>query len=338
MIFFDPVQNIKHAVVTIDAEGKIIYANKKFLTLFKLSKKVGNINQIKKSKENQSLIKSLLEGKRNEVLVRGNNKSFLIEKHAFKTNRGRQLTTVIIQNKKEKTFPLEKQADFVSMAAHELRTPVTSIRGYLSVFLDEAKDLTDQQRNMLDRVQISATRLDALISNILHSSNIEKGIIRLRKEPLSLESLIQNVIEDYKNRSKEKDVSIVFNKPEKEIINIFADIEKIREVLTNLITNAILYNKPGGEVLIKLTYKKDCAEICIQDTGIGIPKEAQQNLFNKFFRVGQNIDKDSQGTGLGLYISKAIVELHGGKIWVESELGKGTKFTFTLPTEQKYNL
>ena len=327
------LDTIAHAVIAIDNQERVICANTSFLKLFDLKNipsKVTKIKPIKGTEELLNAIKKSKPGKNREAIL--GNRSFMLEAHRQK-NGDRGIKVVIIYDITKQKNLYDKKTDFVSLAAHELRTPVTSIRGYLSVFLDEARGLTLEQKNLLDRVQISATRLDGLITNLLHSSNIEKGIMKLHKEPISLESLIQNVLEDYKKRAQEKGITIIFNKPEKEIIDVSADIEKIREVVINLVTNAILYNKLKGKITVTLKHTREWIEVSVEDTGIGIPKEAQRQLFKKFFRVGANLDGESQGTGLGLYISKAIIQLHGGKISVESELGKGTKFSFTLPTE-----
>jgi len=328
MNYLEEILNgIEQAILAVDKQGKIIYANLASKQLLNIKQGITHLDQITPTKKNQTLYQTIIKGETSKTTVQTGDKHFLIKQ---KTTDSGFTIYQLFDITKEKDLE-NKEVDFVSLAAHELRTPVTSIRGYLAAFLDEAKNMEPEQRELLNRVQISATRLDALISNLLHSSNVEKGLIHLNKEPISLESVIQNVIEDYKGRASDKNVTISFKKPAKEIIQVYADIEKIREVLTNLITNAILYNKPGGKVTVELKYRPDQVMISVEDTGIGIPKEAQNKLFTKFFRVGESANSESQGTGLGLYISKAIVDLHGGDIWVESELGKGTKFTFTLP-------
>ncbi len=226
----------------------------------------------------------------------------------------------------------EMRLDFVSMAAHELRTPLTSIKGYLSVFMHEnSKNLSIQQNTFLERIAISTQQLNGLVDNLLSVSRIEKGVFTVRLQPTDWVLIVSEQVAEFTNRAKEKMIQLSFTKPSQLIPKVIADKIRITEVLSNLLSNAISYTQHGGEVKVTLEAKNNEVITHIQDNGPGIPKDAIPHLFTKFFRVSGILEQGSKGTGLGLYISKAIVELHKGRIWVDSETGKGSVFSFSLP-------
>jgi PAS domain S-box-containing protein len=229
----------------------------------------------------------------------------------------------------------EMKLDFVSMAVHELRTPLTSIRGYLSVFSrEDISNLRSEQKKYLNRISISADQLMALIENLLNVSRVEKGTLTLRTTPLNWFSNLKQVVMEYKPLANEKNLKLSLFKPKEILPKVLVDRLRIYEVLSNLLSNAVEYTPPKGRIKVWVERKDQEIITHIQDTGQGIPKEALPHLFTKFFRVYGSLEMGSKGTGLGLYISKAIVELHGGKIWVESEIGKGSTFSFSLPVNK----
>ena len=226
----------------------------------------------------------------------------------------------------------EMKLDFVSMAAHELRTPLTSLKGYLSVFIEDNKAMfNDEQMMFLNRINISASQLTNLVENLLSVSRIERGAFSVRTEALDWIELVGKAIEDLMDRAKDRRIELTFTRPMHVISKLSVDRLRIDEVLTNLLSNAIAYTQPGGKVTVSIEEKDREVITHIQDTGQGIPKDAIPHLFTKFFRVSGALEAGSKGTGLGLYISKAIIAMHNGKIWVESELGKGSTFSFSLP-------
>ncbi|MBI2595644.1 PAS domain S-box protein [Candidatus Daviesbacteria bacterium] len=232
---------------------------------------------------------------------------------------------------KEKQLEAMK-LDFVTMAAHELRTPLTSIKGYLSVFLQESsKNLSEEQMMFLNRIDISTQQLGGLVDNLLSVSRIEKGMLSVATQPIDWTPLVKDVVNSFSNSAKEKKIQLTFIEPTQPVPKVSVDRLRITEVLFNLLSNAITYTHPGG--IVKVWIETAPTEIIthIGDTGEGIPKEALPHLFTKFFRVAGNLEQGSKGTGLGLYISKAIIQVHKGKIWVSSELGKGSVFSFSLP-------
>jgi PAS domain S-box-containing protein len=238
---------------------------------------------------------------------------------------------------KEEEFEKMK-LDFVSMAAHELRTPLTSIRGYLSLLQQSiAPRLTSAESTYLQRSIVSSEQLYFLIQNLLNISNIEHGKMDIRLVPVNLEKTITSIITDLKAQAEENNVQLTFDKPEQPVPSAFADDFRITEVITNLITNAINYNRPGGWVKVTMQQKDANVVISVRDNGMGIIESALPHLFTKFYRVTTPLRMGSKGTGLGLFISKKIIDAHQGKIWVESQPDKETIFSFSLPLAEKKN-
>lgn len=226
----------------------------------------------------------------------------------------------------------EMKLDFVSMAAHELRTPLTSLKGYLSVFMEDNEKMFNKEQLMfLNRINISAQQLTNLVENLLSVSRIERGAFTIRMQSLDWTKTVLEVVDELTGRAKEKNIELSFAQPQELLPNVLADKIRIDEVLNNLLSNAITYTQSGGKITVSIEKKEREVITHVTDTGSGIPKEALSHLFTKFFRVSAPLEVGSKGTGLGLYISKAIITMHRGRIWVESEVGKGSTFSFTLP-------
>lgn len=240
----------------------------------------------------------------------------------------------ILDSQRNKT-PAEKLSlDFVTMAAHELRTPLTSLKSYLAVFLEENKGVfNDEQKTFLNRIEISAKQLASLIESLLNISRIERGVFILEKESLDWMENVKQVVTGFSSEAVEQQLTLEFKEPKEDVGELYVDKLRINETLSNLLSNAIAYTRPGGKVIVWVECINDEVITHVQDTGQGIPKEALPKLFTKFFRVSGALESGSKGTGLGLYLSKAIVDMHHGRIWVESVLGKGSTFSFSLPKE-----
>ena len=226
---------------------------------------------------------------------------------------------------------VQMKSEFVSQISHDLRTPLTVIKGYIDNLRDGVTgELTEKQKEYLNRISKNTDRLLHLISDLLATSRLESGQIKLKLTPLSLPNLIRNTIENLKPVAAAKDIEIMVNAPSGEgWVN--GDQEKLEQVITNLLENAIKFTCPGGHVTITLQKDQKSFRVSIKDTGIGIPPEEQSRIFDRFYRIDHDFIKEEKGTGLGLFIAKTLVELHGGKIWVTSEVGEGSEFSFTLP-------
>lgn len=233
---------------------------------------------------------------------------------------------------------LDKLKDnFLSMASHELNTPIAAIEGYLSMMLDEgmAGKLSEKAVKYLRIVFASSKRLSRLVTELLNVSRIESGRIHLIYDHNPLEDTINNAVMEVMSKAREANHKLTFDKPKKALPATWYDQTRITEVLINIIGNAIKYTDPGGKIVVSSFCDDDKIVVSVKDNGRGIPKEAEKGVFEKFTQVDVLKDQ-SKGTGLGMYISKNFVELHKGKIWFHSEgEGKGTEFFFSLPILKK---
>lgn len=235
----------------------------------------------------------------------------------------------------EETQLEHMKLDFVSMAAHELRTPLTTIKNYLSVFIEEnSAKLGSEQNNFLKRIDVATQQLASLIENLLNASKVERNAFVVNLAPTDLVSIAKQITIDLTSKAAEKKITLKFVEPKNHIPKVMANKLRLSEVLGNLLSNAIAYTKPKGKITVTVTQNGNEVVTNVADTGEGIPKEAIPHLFTKFFRVSADLEQEGKGTGLGLYISKSIIDMHHGRIWVESELGKGSIFSFSIPTKK----
>lgn len=219
--------------------------------------------------------------------------------------------------------------DFVANVSHELKTPLTSIKGFVETLLEGALEDKENSVNFLKIINTHADRLNILINDLLDLSYIESKEIVLKKDKFSLASLAKEVILGFKSQAKKKQVEISFALPQD--LEIVADRSKIEQVLTNLINNAIKYNKEKGFVKIYSEVLADKIKIMVEDSGSGIPAKDITRIFERFYRVDKARSRELGGTGLGLSIVKHIIELHAGSVGVQSTEGLGSKFWFIFP-------
>ncbi|HXV79447.1 MAG TPA: sensor histidine kinase [Candidatus Binatia bacterium] len=224
------------------------------------------------------------------------------------------------------------KSDFVSNVSHELRTPLTAIKGAVDLVLREvAGPLTEKQIHYLSRVRSNTQHLAGLINDLLDLSKIELGKIEMKSSRVSMGSLLHEVVETLRPLAAEKAIALDATTPESSII-VWADRSKINQVLMNLIGNAIKFTASQGKVTVSASRNgKEDVQVSVSDTGPGVPPEEKERIFEKFYQIADLEGAKPKGTGLGLAICKGLVELHGGRIWVESEEGCGSTFSFTLP-------
>jgi len=229
---------------------------------------------------------------------------------------------------------LDKLKDeFISIVSHELRTPMTAIRSYAWMVLhDKTGPLTEKMREYLNRVYISTERLINLVNDMLDVSRIESGRVQLKLATFDMIQLATEVQNEFHARSLERQITVIVDK-HGTIFKLSGDREKIHQVFENLVGNAFKFTPSGGTITMDLTEKDGMVQVGIIDTGKGISAEDIKKLFTKFGRLDNSLVSisESSGTGLGLYICKQYIDMHKGRIWVESEVGKGTTFLFTLP-------
>lgn len=224
----------------------------------------------------------------------------------------------------------EENLDFISFAAHELRGPITVIRGYLDVLEDELADvLKDDQPELFRRLVVSSNRLSGYIDNILNTSRYDRRHLKMNLVEDSVAAIYDTISDDMKLRAGAQNRMLTVNFPS-DLPTIAADRASIGEVFGNLIDNAIKYSNEGGIIRVTAKVTGDFVDISVIDNGIGMPESVVSQLFQKFYRSHRSRETVA-GSGIGLYISKAIVESHGGKISVRSEDGHGSTFTVSLP-------
>jgi two-component system phosphate regulon sensor histidine kinase PhoR/two-component system sensor histidine kinase VicK len=238
-------------------------------------------------------------------------------------------TILVTIDRSNEYAPQEEDMDFIALAAHELRGPITVIRGYLELLTQELANITPQEQQLIERLLVSSERLSGYVNNILNVSRYDRNHLKLRLQEERLVDVVTLLVPDLALRAKTQNRKLTFHVPDS-LPTIAADRSSLSEVISNLIDNAIKYSKDGGEVVVDAAVKNNFVEVTVQDFGMGMPGSVVGNLFNKFYRSHRSRQTVS-GTGLGLYICKAIVESHGGSIWVRSVEGEGTTFGFTIP-------
>lgn len=241
----------------------------------------------------------------------------------------------------------QQRNDFISTASHEMRTPLAAIEGYLSLALNpKVSSLDENGKKYIQKASDATKHLGELFADLLTSSRAEDGRIASYPVVIELGEVLTQIIENERFRAKEKSLALNYAvsapkdvagaKVIKPLYYCFADPNRITEVVQNVIDNAIKYT-PQGSITVRLTGDRDVVQIQVSDSGMGIPSEDIPHLFQKFYRVDNTATRTIGGTGLGLYICKKIIELYNGRIWVESQLGKGSTFFINLPrltTEQ----
>ncbi|TSC62889.1 MAG: hypothetical protein G01um101448_570 [Parcubacteria group bacterium Gr01-1014_48] len=227
------------------------------------------------------------------------------------------------------------KTEFVSIAAHQLRTPLSALKWAVNLLLSgDLGHIVRRQKEILEKAYQTNERMILLVNDLLNVERIEKEGAISRPSLLDVVELIQMTLLDFQEKQKEKKIKIIFKLSKEKLPKIFADEGGLRLVIQNLVANAIQYTNAGGLVTISAYREDHAVTVSVQDDGIGIPKYAQARVFTKFFRGENAIHMETQGSGLGLFIAKNIVESHRGKIWFESEEGKGSTFYFTIPTVQ----
>jgi signal transduction histidine kinase len=229
----------------------------------------------------------------------------------------------------------QEKDDFLSMASHELNSPLAAIRGYLSMILEEQMGgkLSAVQKKYLTNISISTDRLIHLVKDLLNVSRIEQHRIHLIFSQVNISDLIEQAAAEIKPNVDAKKHKLIID-IDKKIPLTWCDSDRITEVVINLLSNSVKYTDEGGKLEVHAKVNGQVIEVMVADNGYGISKESQEKIFEKFEQGKINRD-EKKGTGLGLFIVKNLVELHGGKIWVESEEGKGSEFHFTVPILEK---
>ncbi len=223
------------------------------------------------------------------------------------------------------------KSDFVSTVSHELRTPLTSIKNAVDLLAKE-KDwlLPEVQQRFLTMARRNIDRLARMINDILDFSKLEAGKLEVHFSEMSLNNVFRNVMATFQPQANANSIKLEMVYPEV-LPTVYGDPDRIEQVLCNLLSNAFKFTPKGGQIIVSAKKEPQAVKVTVTDTGIGIPSDSQKRIFERFYQVGDSLTRTSTGTGLGLSIAKQLVEAHGGSISLESEAGKGTRFSFTLP-------
>ena len=241
-------------------------------------------------------------------------------------------TIVMLIDKTDSYHGDDEQMGFVSLAVHELRSPISLLRGYIEVFEDELSNALDADQKMfMQKMSVSAGQLSTFVNNILNVARIESDQLKVHLSQDTIYDALNSSMEDFSLRAEVRNRKLTYQL-EEGIGPVALDRVAFYEVISNLIDNAIKYSKDGGEIIVSAKKNdQNGVTVSIQDFGVGIPASSMENLFERFYRSHHSRDQVS-GTGLGLFLSKRIVEAHGGHITVESKEGEGSTFAFELPS------
>lgn len=224
------------------------------------------------------------------------------------------------------------KSEFISLASHQLRTPLSAIKTYTHMLSDGYMgELSGAQKSSLNTIIKASDRMNELISTLLNITRMESGTIAVSPKSVRLDSIAHDVVKELALMASDKSIRLSMHSRPKTGITITSDPLIIKEILSNLITNGIKYTPDKGEVSVMLRSRKDNVLIEVYDSGWGIPKLSQEQIFSKFFRAHNIVKRETTGTGLGLYLVKGLVDALGGRIWFSSEEGKGTSFFVSLP-------
>ena len=238
-----------------------------------------------------------------------------------------------VSNKKLQELDKSKD-EFISMASHQLRTPLTSVKGYISMVLEgDMGKISTQQREVLEQAYDSSQRMVFLIGDFLNVSRIQTGKFELETSMINFTNLVAEEIDQLKETAKMRSITLVYDKPTTEHIAA-GDENKLRQVMMNFIDNAIFYSPANTTITVRLYKETSRLVFKVSDQGIGVPKEAQSKLFTKFFRAANAKQQRPDGTGIGLYMAKKVIVAHGGTIIFETKEGVGSTFGFQLPLQQ----
>jgi PAS domain S-box-containing protein len=227
------------------------------------------------------------------------------------------------------------KSEFISLASHQLRTPLSAIKTYSHMLIEGYMgDLVPAQKKALRTILGASDRMNELVNMLLNVTRIESGSIAINPKVHSMNRLVEEAARELHLTAADKNIDVKLELP-KTAVSVRTDNLIAKEILINLISNAIKYTPEGGNIIISLEVKDDSVIFTVTDTGVGIPKYSQDHIFTKFFRAQNVVKKETSGTGLGLYLVKGLVETLGGKVWFKSEENVGSSFYFSLPKSRK---
>jgi two-component system phosphate regulon sensor histidine kinase PhoR len=336
--------NLQEAVLIVDENNYILLANRALQAIFPHAR-IALHQRLESVLQSQEFIAFVAAARTGEALpqreiefVGGTNSTWVEATGALipplDGQKGAWTLFVLHDITKQKRLEALRK-DFVANVSHELRTPLSIIKGYIETLVDGHRDMpVEDQERFLQTVQRHAERLNSLLDDLLTLSRLESVNPGLHCESTDLARLIGGVIEDYRSRPAAAQHQLEFS-VDAALPELLIDPLKISQVLGNLLDNALKYTPKGARVGVTANRQGAEIELCVRDNGPGIPAEDLPHLFERFYRVDKGRSREKGGTGLGLSIVKHIVQLHGGRVWVESTLGQGTAFYFSLPVQMR---
>lgn len=325
-------------VLILDGKGRVRLVNSALRRLFGLS---GNI-------QNKTLLETIRSHELQEVVQTAANKGsvagrelafasgaesryFSVSAADLKDSDAQSGVIVLFHDLTQIKLLENKRKDFVANVNHELRTPLSMIKGCVETLLDGNAPKPEDHERFLQKIQKHSDRLTYLIEDLLALSQLESGQIAMNQAKIPLAPLVQRVFDDLQDRAQPRSITLA-SKVENEL-KIWADADRIFQVIQNLVDNGIKYGKPGGKVCVNANRSNnDAVIIHVSDDGHGIPENARERIFERFFRVDKARSREQGGTGLGLAIVKHIIQAHGGRVWLNRGK-KGAVFSFSLPAE-----
>lgn len=336
------IENLTDGIILLNKKKQIEIINSPATELFNIGKKeaigkcfvdlldIENIPEIKKILIDKDRIRNIYR----EEVATLDGLHLEITSVLLKDEIEEKGFLIIIHDVTKEKLIEKMKTEFVSVAAHQLRTPLSAIKWTIRMILDgDVGEINEEQRELLEQTYISNERMIRLINDLLDVSRIEEGRLLYDQKDARIEDVLESVIEASQEMLRNKNMVLEVNKKETPKVKI--DKEKIGVVIQNLLENAIKYTEQGGKIKITLDNDEKNVIFKIEDSGVGIPKSQQDRIFTKFFRAENVTRMETNGTGLGLYTTKNIVQAHKGQIWFESEENKGTTFYFTIPINNK---
>jgi two-component system phosphate regulon sensor histidine kinase PhoR len=330
--------SMAEGLLLLDEKGCVQLANRAVTSLFGISGDIRSrtIMEALRLHELAALVEHL--GTQKQVLgydlriARPNERWLQVNGAAIFDGGGKRYGTVLVFHDLTRIKQLERtRQEFVANVSHELRTPLSLIKGYVETLLDGAKDNPEVATKFLQTIDRNSERLKLLIEDLLTISEFESGRIKLNLQSVALRPAAAKALADFQARAAARQVQLSEQVPD---LRVRADPDRLEQVLCNLIDNAIKYGRVGGKVTIDACRLADgYVEVSVTDDGPGIPPQAIERVFERFYRVDKARSREQGGTGLGLSIVKHIVQNHGGRAWANSQLGQGTTFFFTLPQD-----
>jgi len=335
------ITNFADGLILFDANDRFMLANSLIEAAFGVTreeirgligKKIAAFQLINGFRPLIDLIGPVITEVSRKELYISENEIYEVSSLEVQSGRGKVGTLIIAHDISREKIVERMKTEFVSIAAHQLRTPISAIKWTLRMILDgDLGPITEDQRDFLDKTYKSNERMINLINDLLNVTRIEEGRHLYNLVLVNLEETIETLVANYGQILEQKKLTLDFEKPAAKLAPVKIDVEKMKLVIANLIENAIKYTPAGGNIRVTISQKAEGLEVAVKDSGMGIMKDQQSRIFTKYFRGANAIKMETEGTGLGLFITKNIVETHGGKVWFASEEGKGTTFFFTVP-------